>query len=80
MLVIAKTPRLILYKRMRVKFTKAYKGHLKGTTYECSPNEAFGLIDSGVAIATKDMTPDDYKQAGDKKHGKPFIVRPDLAK
>ena len=29
-------------------------------------NEAFGLIDSGFAQITKDMTPDDYKQAGDK--------------
>lgn len=57
---------------MRVKFIKAHKGHLKGTTYEASPNEAFGLIDSGVAIATKDMVESDYKitsdeeQAGDK--------------
>lgn len=51
---------------MRVKFLKAYKGHQKGSSYEASPNEAFGLIDSGVAEVTKDMTPDDYKQAGDK--------------
>lgn len=51
---------------MRVKFIKAYKGHQKDTVYDASPNEAFGLIDAGVAILTKDMTPDDYKQAGDK--------------
>ena len=57
---------------MRIKFLKAYKGHLKGSTYEASPNEAFGLIDSGVAIVTKDMIESDYKvtsveeQADDK--------------
>lgn len=54
---------------MRVKFLKAYKGHLKGSTYEASPNEAFGLVDSGIAILTKDLVPDDYKQAGDKDGG-----------
>lgn len=67
---------------MRVKFLKAYKGHLKGTSYDASPNEAFGLIDSGVAIATKDMVEDDYKiTSGDitnkqeKANGKPTQLR-----
>ena len=51
---------------MRVKYIKDHKGITKGTILDMSPNEAFGLIDSGVAIVTKDMAPDDYKQAGDK--------------
>lgn len=51
---------------MRIKFIKDYKGNAKGSVKEVSPNEAFGLIDSGVAQVTKDMTSDDYKQAGDK--------------
>ncbi len=45
---------------------KDYKGRRKGDVVDVSRNEAFGLIDSGNAIITKDMIPDDYKQAGDK--------------
>lgn len=49
----------------RVKLIKNYKAYKKGAVLNVSPNEAFGLLDSGVAIATKDLVPDDYKQAGD---------------
>jgi hypothetical protein len=52
---------------MRVKFIKAYKGHLKGTIFECSPNEAFGLIDAGVAILTKDMQAEDITTKSDEE-------------
>lgn len=54
---------------MRVKYLKDHKGKRKGETEEVSRNVAFGLIDSGVAEITKDMSPDDYRQAGGK-HGK----------
>ena len=52
---------------MRVKFIKAHKGHLKGSTYEASPNEAFGLVDSGVAIMTKDITESDITIKSDEE-------------
>lgn len=46
---------------MRVKFLKDHKEHHKGSTLEVSPNEGFGLIDSGVAIVSKDIVEQDYK-------------------
>lgn len=46
---------------MRIKILKDTKYHKKGEVVEVTPNVAFGLIDSGVAIATKDMTSRDYK-------------------
>lgn len=61
---------------MRIKFIKDHKGNPKGSIKEVSPNEAFGLIDSGVAQVTKDMTSDDYKQAGDKD-GRTIKLRTD---
>lgn len=61
---------------MRIKFIKNHKGHAKGTVLEVSPNEGFGLIDSGVASVTKDMQPDDYKQAGDND-GRTIKLRTD---
>lgn len=60
---------------MRVKIVKAYRSYSKGEVVEVSPNEAHGLIDSGVAILSKDMAPDDYKQAGDK-NGSTTKLRP----
>lgn len=45
---------------MRVKIVKTHKKYSKGEIIEVSPNEGFGLIDSGYAILTKDMTERDY--------------------
>lgn len=46
---------------VRVKFIKNHKQHKKGEIESLDPNEAFGLINSGVAIVSKDMTESDYK-------------------
>lgn len=45
---------------MRVKIIKANKKYRVGETVEVSPNEAHGLIDSGLAIVSKDMVETDY--------------------
>lgn len=58
----------------RIKFLKSYKQYKTGQIEVIDNNEAFGLIDSGIAIISKDMTPDDYKQAGDK-NGKSTQLR-----
>lgn len=50
----------------RLKLLKSCKYGKSGEVLYIDNNEAFGLIDSGFAELTKDMTPDDYKQAGDK--------------
>lgn len=52
---------------IRVKIVKATNKYAVGDTVEVSPNEAFGLIDSGVAIKSKDMTQADYKTEGKKQ-------------
>lgn len=41
---------------MRIKYIQ---GNKTGQIEEVSKNVAFGLIDSGKAIITKDITPDD---------------------
>lgn len=46
---------------MRVKIIKNHPNHKEGTVLTVSPNEGFGLIDSGYAILTKDMTEVDIK-------------------
>lgn len=46
---------------MRVKITKSYKNYKIGETVEVSRNEAFGLIYSGYAILSKDMTAQDMR-------------------
>lgn len=61
---------------MRVKFVKVSNMYKVGDTADVSPNVAHGLLDSGIAIISKDMIPDDYKQAGDK-NGKSTKLRPD---
>lgn len=50
----------------RVKLLKKCKFGKADEVVVIDNNEAFGLIDSGIAVLTKDMTSDDYKQAGDK--------------
>lgn len=59
----------------RIRFTKDHKQYKKGDVVVIDNNEAFGLIDSGTAEISKDMTPDDYKQAG-VNHDKPTGIRP----
>lgn len=46
---------------MRVKIIKDHQEYKKGETPEVTPNIAHGLIDSGYAELTKDMTINDYK-------------------
>jgi hypothetical protein len=46
---------------VRVKIIKPHKQYKVGDTVELSPNEAFGLLDSGVAEKAKDMIATDYK-------------------
>lgn len=58
----------------RVKILKSCKQGKAGEIVYLDNNEAFGLIDSGFAEITKDMNPDDYKQAGDK-NGKSTRIR-----
>lgn len=50
----------------RIKITRNYKSYKAGDVLVLDNNVAFGLIDSGIAVITKDIVPDDYKQAGDK--------------
>ncbi len=45
----------------RIKFIKNHKDYRVGDTGTFSNNEAFGLIDSGFAVVSKDMTSNDYK-------------------
>lgn len=56
---------------MRVKIVKSGSKYKVGDTLVLSPNEAFGLIDSGFAIKSKDLTVVDYKtkQSVSKKRG-----------
>lgn len=48
---------------IRVKFIKNYKQYNKGDVESLSPNEAFGVIDAGFAMVSKDMTESDYTVA-----------------
>lgn len=41
---------------IRVKFVRNYKQYKKGDTESFTNNVAFGLIDSGQAVVSKDMT------------------------
>lgn len=47
---------------MRVKIIKTGSKYKVNEVIEVSKNEGFGLVDSGFAIATKDMTARDYAQ------------------
>ncbi|CAB4151760.1 hypothetical protein UFOVP585_35 [uncultured Caudovirales phage] len=46
---------------MRIKLLADYKEHKADDTIEVSKNEAFGLIDSGKAMISKDMVRSDIK-------------------
>lgn len=52
---------------VRVKIIKPHKKYQVGDILFLSRNEAFGLIDSGFAQQSKDMTAVDYKTR--KKRG-----------
>jgi len=47
---------------MRIKLTSDYKQYKTGDIIDVSKNVAFGLIDSGIGIISKDMTKHDYKK------------------
>lgn len=46
---------------MRIKIVKKHRQYKQGDIVEVSKNEAFGLLDSGVGVLSKDMVQDDYK-------------------
>ncbi len=46
---------------IRLKIIKPHKKHKVGDIIVVTNNEAHGLLDSGVAIQTKDMTQVDYR-------------------
>lgn len=49
---------------MRIKLIKNHRLGKTGEVIHVSKNVGFGLIDSGFGKLTKDMTSDDYQQAG----------------
>jgi hypothetical protein len=51
---------------MRIKFVRSTRFYKQGDIADISRNEAFGLIDSGAAILTKDMTSQDHKITSDE--------------
>jgi len=51
---------------MRIKIIKPTKKYYKGEIVEVSKNVAFGLIDSGVGIISKDMTSYEVKTRNKK--------------
>lgn len=58
---------------MRIRITKTTKKYQAGTIVEVSPNEAFGLIDSGTGEVSKEIT----EQDSATKHGRPRKLRTD---
>lgn len=46
---------------IRIKIIKPHHKYAVGETVYVSPNEAHGLLDSGVGIKSKDMVVTDYK-------------------
>lgn len=51
---------------LRIKIIKAHQKYKIGEIVSVSRNEAFGLLDSGVAKLTKDMTQADYRSKNGK--------------
>ena len=58
----------------RIKFTKNHKSYKRGDVISVSNNEAFGFIDRGVAIISKDMTSEDTHTADARFKKKPSRV------
>lgn len=46
---------------MRIRIVKKHHRYKLGDIVEVSKNEAFGLLDSGVGVVSKDMVQEDYK-------------------
>lgn len=46
---------------MRIRIVKKHHHYRVGEVVEVSKNEAFGLLDSGVGVVSKEMTQADYK-------------------
>lgn len=46
---------------MRIKIVKKHRQYKVNEVVEVSKNEAFGLLDSGVGVISKDMVETDYK-------------------
>lgn len=68
---------------MRVKIIKSNKKYKAGQTVSVSPNEGFGLIDSGFALQTKDVTSNEWqtnKKVKKVKNGYTPIVRTNYSK
>lgn len=62
----------------RVKIVKPIKGFTVGSVVVIDNNEAFGLIDSGSAILTKDIVATDVKIKSldeEQANGKPTKLR-----
>jgi len=61
----------------RIRITRDYRQYRKDQVVVMDNNEAFGLIDSGVAVLSKDMTSSDYKVKSDEVQadGKHTILR-----
>lgn len=51
---------------LRVKMLQSNKHGRKGDVVVMDNNEAFGLLDSGHAVITKDMVSSDYKLTSDE--------------
>lgn len=45
---------------VRIKILKDYKDYKKDDIINVTPNVAFGLIDKGIAMVSKDMVSNDY--------------------
>lgn len=52
---------------MRIKIIAPHKKYQVGEIVEVSPNEAFGLLDSGVGVQTKGLEQADYKPKGKRR-------------
>lgn len=50
---------------MRIKIVKKHKYYSIGQVVVLDPQTATVLIEKGIAVVSKDMAPDDYKQAGE---------------
>ncbi len=54
----------------RIKLIKDHTTGKAGDVFNVTPNIAHGLIDSGIAILSKDMNPTDYKTKKPRKRKK----------
>lgn len=61
---------------MRVKIIKPHKKYAVGQTLHVSTNEGFGLIDSGFAIQTKDVTSSEWQTNKEVNNGNTGRLRP----